>query len=180
MKTTRYALLATALLGVSGVAAAAQPAQNPWFVGADYGWTTQHVSSIHDHDGDDQYSLKAGKYLGADNQHRVTFIYNNADGDIRHTNYRNRNYMVSYDYMYPVMNNANIFGGISAGVAHTDFSGVGVDNDFVYGAQVGAQYNFTPKFGAEIAYRYLDQDYHKRGVKLDDTQQAYVGLEYRF
>lgn len=176
MKKSSYLLLASALLGVTGVASAAT---NPWFVGADYGWNKQNINGVYDQkDEDHQYSLKAGKYLGNSDQHRITLSYNNGDGDVQHHNYDNDNYLLSYDYMLPVAYNTNVFAGASAGVSHTKITGV--DNDFVYGFQAGAQYNFTQAFGAELGYRWLDQDYDKDHAKLDDTQQAYVGVEYRF
>ncbi|MCM2679342.1 outer membrane protein [Echinimonas agarilytica] len=194
-KIALIAVPATFLLGAN----VAQASDNSWFVGgaaqkqmskseqtpmAQNPMLGQDFSSK---DRDWGFELKAGKYLGANDEHRVTMTYTNTDGGSTYGDYEQQNFLASYDYLYSLSadNRWRAFAGVTAGMAHTKFDGADSANDFVYGAQVGVNYRITDNWETELGYRYLKQDFSATAsngdkFELDRTEQVYLGVNYRF
>ncbi|GLP94717.1 outer membrane protein [Paraferrimonas sedimenticola] len=144
------------------------------------------------------YELRAGAYFGDASQHRATVSYSWNSGKISSlegTKFDQQNLLASYDYLIPVTadKRLNVYVGATIGSAYTKMDQSGSSNDFVYGAQVGLNYRLTDKLSADLGYRYLKQDYKKGNLpevaptsieyaefSLNNTQQLYLGLDYRF
>ncbi|MFT5236142.1 MAG: opacity protein-like surface antigen, partial [Shewanella sp.] len=105
---------------------------------------------------------------------------------------KQQGFLMSYDYLVGLddANKLNWFIGATAGMNHTSMKNVDVssDNTFVWGGQTGLMYNINDNLSAEIGYRYLKQDYdinisngaNTASFALNDTQQVYLGVDYRF
>ena len=151
-----------------------------------------YAKKYHEHDA--VYSVRFGKLMGDNNEHRVysTCSYSDGNaGDLGGAKYRQQNILFSYDYIVPIgQTDLNWFVGATAGYGHTrvhDEMG-GSKDGFIYGGQTGFQYNLNESMTAELGYRYIKEDYEKVAVSgsntetlaLDDSQQFYLGIDYRF
>ncbi|WP_026973292.1 outer membrane beta-barrel protein [Aliagarivorans marinus] len=168
------AALSLALL-LSGPAAASVD----WFVGGGVGYQNDSIKgdSYKKDSEDATYQLRGGAIVN--DNHRFTGTYGYAENKFDGTKLEQHMFLVSYDYLYPVNQDIYVFGGATMGLSDSKLYG-NSSTDFVWGGQVGAGYRFTEQVSVELAYRYLDQDYNERGVKLEDTQQVGLYLDYRF
>ncbi len=141
------------------------------------------------------YSIRAGKYFGNSSEHRVygTYSYNSGTSkDLGNGDFTQQNFLASYDYLVPLgQSSVSWFIGATAGYAHTEMNGshLGSKGGFVYGGQTGFMMDISENVSAELGYRYLKQDYtkgvtdnlgHTTELSLNDSQQAYFGIDYRF
>ena len=179
-----------------------------WFVGGGLGYQNDKVEYTGDKtDGDDiVYQLKGGVILNQ--HHRLTFEYNYSDNTIFSDSYiedglysnqkdklKQNLFLLSYDYLIPLNEKFNVFAGLTAGVSNSKnyYTWSGVENgnynlsstDFVWGAQVGAEYNINKNWTTSLAYRYLMTDdvkyYDGMTNGLDiSTQQVMLGVAYNF
>lgn len=141
------------------------------------------------------YEVRAGAYLNDNNRVYGTYSYNSDDYT------KQQSVLMSYDYLVGLgeSNKLNWFIGATAGVNHTSPSTdhIGSSNNFVWGGQTGLMYKINDNLSTEIGYRYLRQDVNEtnqysisNGVgastnvtvnnSLNDSQQVYLGLDYRF
>ncbi|GGI80559.1 outer membrane beta-barrel protein [Shewanella gelidii] len=164
-----------------------------WFIGGAVGTQKDKYevnSSLEgkssDKENDAVYQVRAGKYLN--DNHRVygTYSYNSDDFATQ------QSFLMSYDYLVNLgqSNKLNWFIGATAGLNHTspDHGDLRSKDDFVWGAQTGFNFQLTKNMSTELGYRYLKQDYGSsitNGTEstkfgLDNTQQVYFGIDYRF
>ncbi|WP_299798320.1 outer membrane beta-barrel protein [uncultured Shewanella sp.] len=142
------------------------------------------------------YELRSGVYLNDQNRVYATYSYNSDDFS------KQQSLLMSYDYLVGLgdSNKLNWFIGATAGVNHVspDTSVVSSSNNFVWGGQTGLMYQINDKLSTEIGYRYLKQDYDvshfesaispaaatgpgiQSNLSLNDSQQLYLGVDYRF
>ncbi|MPY25578.1 porin family protein [Shewanella psychropiezotolerans] len=188
MKTKSLALAAVIATAMSAPTMAAD-----WFIGGAVGYqqdTYKTDSLLEGKDKDKQkdmtYQVRGGAYLNDNNRVYGTYSYNSDDIA------KQQGFLMSYDYLIGLdaSNKLNWFVGATAGMNHTspdskDFSS---KNTFVWGGQTGFMYKINDKLSTEIGYRYLKQDYdldisngaNKGTFSLNDTQQVYLGVDYRF
>lgn len=185
MKKLTATLIATALLSTSALAADVQ-----WFAGAGAGWQQDSIKGDAHKDSDDvTWQLRGGAILNDHHRFAGTYSYKEDKFNVLGDSVKQEQHMflASYDYLFPVGNSGkfNLFAGLSAGVADNKIAGDS-QSDFVWGGQVGAEYRLTQNWSTELGYRYLDQDYENTGpsigqnFSLDDTQQLYLSIDYRF
>ncbi|SQH74128.1 conserved exported protein of unknown function [Shewanella benthica] len=132
------------------------------------------------------YEFRVGTYLNDSSRVYGTYSYNSDDAS------RQQSLMVSYDYLVGLgaSNKLNWFIGATAGVNHIspDVDEVSSKDRFVWGGQTGLMYKINDKLSTELGYRYLKQDYKVSGsyadgsgsIKLQDSQQLYLAVDYRF
>lgn len=132
------------------------------------------------------YELRVGAYLNDSNRVYGTYSYNSDDAS------RQQSFMISYDYLVALgdSNKLNWFIGATAGVNHfsADADELSSKDRFVWGGQTGFMYKINDKFSTELGYRYLKQDYEVSGsgdygsgsISLQDSQQLYLSVDYRF
>ncbi|MCL1063276.1 porin family protein [Shewanella benthica] len=132
------------------------------------------------------YEFRVGTYLNDSSRVYGTYSYNSDDAS------RQQSLMVSYDYLVGLgaSNKLNWFIGATAGVNHIspDFDEVSSKDRFVWGGQTGLMFKINDKLSTELGYRYLKQDYEVSGsdadgsgsIKLQDSQQLYLAVDYRF
>ncbi|MGF1703121.1 porin family protein [Photobacterium makurazakiensis] len=190
----KYAVASTLILAT--LSAAPAFANNvDWFVGGGIGYQNDSIKQegiFNNHSKNTEsatYQLRAGAIIN--DHHRVTGTYSYFDdkytsGVTGLENKQTQNmFLASYDYLIPVHQNINLFAGVSAGFAdnkiETGLLGMKADStDFVWGGQVGAQYNIDNNWSTDLTYRVLDQDYDKLSNKVDYTQQVVWSLDYKF
>lgn len=199
--------LGTSLLGLTATPALAN--DNDWFIGGtigsqkntfqDSGYALKDPKNEFDHsqkinEYDAAYSVRFGKYFGDNSEHRLYSTYSYSDGrsgDLDSAKYRQQNILFSYDYIVPIgQSDINWFVGATAGYGHTRVHHElgGSKDGFIYGGQTGFQYNLNDNMTAELGYRYIKEDYQKVSVEnsyantlaLDESQQVYLGIDYRF
>lgn len=141
------------------------------------------------------YELRAGVFLNDNNRVYGTYSYNSDDFA------KQQSFLMSYDYLVGLgdSNKLNWFIGATAGVNHVspEMNELSSSNNFVWGGQTGLMFKVTDKLSTEIGYRYLKQDYDashfepaispaaaapgiQANVALNDTQQLYLSVDYRF
>lgn len=142
------------------------------------------------------YELRTGVYLNDQNRVYGTYSYNSDDFT------KQQSLLMSYDYLVSLgdSNKLNWFIGATAGINHVspETSMVSSNNNFVWGGQTGLMYKINDQLSAEIGYRYLKQDYDvshfesaispaagtgpgvQTNVSLNNSQQVYLGVDYRF
>lgn len=141
------------------------------------------------------YEVRVGAYLNDNNRIYSTYSYNSDDYS------KQQSVLMSYDYLVGLgaSNKLNWFIGASAGVNHTSPSTdqISSSNNFVWGGQTGLMYKINDNLSTEIGYRYLKQDLNETnqysitqgmgGItnvtvnnSLNDSQQLYLGVDYRF
>ena len=193
MKTKSLALAAVIATAMSAPTMAAD-----WFVGAgvgaqqntyklDYNNVVDAESgSLRDTENNEFYEFRVGTYLNDSSRVYGTYSYNSDDAS------RQQSLMVSYDYLVGLgaSNKLNWFIGATAGVNHIspDFEDESSKDRFVWGGQTGLMYQISDKFSTELGYRYLKQDYKvtdsdvngSESIKLQDSQQLYLAVDYRF
>lgn len=175
-----------------------------WFVGAGVGaQQNTYKGTVHsavkpaeegqyetnhfkDTENNEFYELRAGVYLNDNNRVYGTYSYNSDDAS------KQQSFMVSYDYLIGLdaSNKLNWFIGATAGSNHVnmDIDGLDSKNHFVWGGQTGLMYKLNDKLSTEVGYRYLKQDYSDvysnettaALINLNDSQQLYLSLDYRF
>lgn len=143
-------------------------------------------SNFKDTDNNEFYELRAGVFLNDNNRVYGTYSYNSDDAS------RQQSFMVSYDYLIGLdaSNKLNWFVGATAGTNHVnmDIEGLDSSNRFVWGGQTGLMYKLSDNISTEVGYRYLKQSYdiaHSdetslTSISLNDSQQLYLSLDYRF
>ncbi|AQS38372.1 opacity protein [Shewanella psychrophila] len=172
-----------------------------WFVGGAYGVqedkSTKNVqvestkpekpassTTQYSYDKDRLYQLRGGAYLNDNNRVYGTYSY--------YSDYssRQQSFLVSYDYLIGLnaSKSLNWFVGATAGVNHfspkTDE--LNAKNHFTWGGQTGLMYKITNNISTEIGYRYLKQEQNLSTNKneptynLDNSQQVYLAVDYRF
>ncbi|MXR70522.1 outer membrane beta-barrel protein [Shewanella sp. JBTF-M18] len=193
-KTLAVAAVITAALSAPTMAA-------DWFIGGGIGSQENNYKvditeavdpdfskgSFKDSDSDIIYELRGGVYLNDNNRVYGTYSYNSDDFA------RQQSFLMSYDYLVGLdaNNKFNWFIGATAGVNHTspDTDMLESKNNFVWGGQTGFMYKINDSLSTEIGYRYLKQDYEKgfaseagdkASFALDDSQQVYLSVDYRF
>ncbi|WP_235530852.1 porin family protein [Shewanella sp. P1-14-1] len=171
-----------ATLCSSLMVANAQAADVDYFIGAGTGYQTDTINGdvIKDTDGL-PIILRAGVVINE--QHRVTgtFSYMEDKFSIGEQDYKHEQYswLVSYDYLIPVAKNTQLFMGVTAGGNDNKVAGK-ASADFTWGGQAGVTYQWNEHFSSDLGYRYLEQDYSKNGVDIDNSQQVYLTLDYKF
>ncbi|CAM4373677.1 porin family protein [Vibrio agarivorans] len=167
--TTIAPLLATALIAAPTIAA---DMDVDWFVGAGVGYQNDDVSGSNATNGEDaSYELRGGAILNEN--HRVMGTVGYMD------KLEQTKFIASYDYLYSVYDNINLFAGVSIGAADSEVANES-STEFVWGGQVGAMYEFNDNWTTELSYRYLALDFEEKGVEIDNTQQVVVSVDYRF
>ncbi|AQS38373.1 opacity protein [Shewanella psychrophila] len=191
MKTKSLVLAAVIATAISAPTMAAD-----WFVGGAVGYQQDTYKSKETESGkttsekfkekDMSYQLRAGTYLNDNNRVYGTYSYNSDDFA------KQQSFLASYDYLIGLDagNKLNWFVGATAGMTHTspDAKELSSENTFVWGGQTGLMYKISDKLSTEIGYRYLKQDYDLKSsddagstqFSLNDTQQVYLGVDYRF
>ncbi len=177
MMKTKSLVLASVVAATLSIPAMA--ADN--FVGAAYGnqQNDYDVGSGYSKDvNNPTYQLRAGTYINKEARLYLTYSFNDDDFAKQQMG------LVSYDFLIPVTSDQklNWFVGATAGMNHIspDTSYLDSANRFVWGGQTGLQYKLNPKLSTEVGYRYLKQDYSKGSFSLDNSQQVYLGVDYRF
>ncbi len=160
----------------------AQAVEIDYFAGMGLGYQTDSLEGAVTKDTEDlSYQGRVGMIIA--NHHRLTgtFGYMEDKFDRGSTEYKQEQYswLVSYDYLLPVYKDLSVFGGVTTGVNDNKVAGKS-STDFVYGGQVGLQYQWSQHFSSDLGYRYLAQDYDERGTEIDDSQQVYLTLDYKF
>lgn len=167
--TTISALLLTALTAAPTIAS---DEGVDWFVGAGAGYQNDDVSGLNATNGEDaSFEIRGGVIL--EDNHRFTATYGYMD------KLEQSKLLASYDYLLPVHNNVNLFAGVSLGAADSDVANQS-STEFVWGGQVGAMYEINENWTTELSYRYLAQDFEESNVKIDNTQQVMVSVDYHF
>ncbi|KLV05512.1 outer membrane protein H1 [Photobacterium aquae] len=187
----KYAVASTLIIA-SLSAAPAFANSSQWFVGGGIGYQNDRVEQtiLNEHkktNEDVSYQLRGGVII--DDHHRITGSYSYFEDKFEHallgldTKQKQQMFLASYDYLLPVHQNINLFAGVSAGMAYnkfeTDFA-ANSSTDFVWGGQVGAQYNIGNNWSTDLTYRYLDQNYNEGMTKVDYTQQVVWSVDYKF
>ncbi|GLS84337.1 outer membrane beta-barrel protein [Paraferrimonas haliotis] len=161
-----------------------------FFIGATAGSQATEVKLDKDRtrSSDTALGLRAGVII-ADN-HRITGSYSRAEGIYdpnKKGDMRNHNILASYDYLVNIGDTRlKWFGGVSAGAGVFKDGSLGNEAKMAYGVQTGLSYNFDNGISTELGYRYLKHDMKAKGANtgstlaIDNTQQLYVGIDYRF
>ncbi len=160
----------------------AQAVEIDYFAGMGLGYQTDSVEGAVTKDTEDlSYQGRLGMIIEENHRITGTFGYMEDKFDRNATEYKQEQYswLVSYDYLLPVHEKVNLFAGVSTGVNDNKIAGKS-SADFVYGGQVGVQYKWSKHFSSDLGYRYLAQDYDERGTEIDDSQQVYLTLDYKF
>ncbi|MCL1126734.1 porin family protein [Shewanella surugensis] len=153
------------------------------FVGAAYGNQQNHYDAGGGYSrdvNDPTYQLRAGTYINNEARLYLTYSFNNDQYTKQQMG------LVSYDFLIPLTSDQklNWFVGATAGMNHispdNSVLSSSSSNRFVWGGQTGLQYKINPKLSTEVGYRYLKQDYSKASFSLDNSQQVYLGVDYRF
>ncbi|MEL4473318.1 outer membrane protein [Shewanella algae] len=159
-----------------------------WFVGGglgggqnDYSFKSVNGVDSTDDDSSAVFMLRGGFYLTPQQRLYATYSYQSFDFASQHTG------LLSYDYLVPLnrSNKLNWFIGASAGFNYTspDMGGSS-SSDFAWGGQTGLSYHMSNRLSTEVGYRYLKQDYESINnagkLTLDNSQQVYLSLDYRF
>ena len=178
-KLYKAVLLAGVMAGSTSVA---QAADIEYFVGGAAGYQTDTIKGDIKKDTEDMsWQLRAGVLINE--QHRVTgtFGYMEDKFSVAGSDYKQEqyNWLVSYDYLIPMHKDANFFIGVVAGANDNKVAGR-ASTDFVYGGQVGLQYKWNEHFSSDLGYRYLEQDYSENGIDIENSQQVYLTLDYKF
>ena len=167
-----------------------------WFVGGGLGAqqnthkstapsvTGNGTTSSRDTENNITYELRGGAFLNENNRVYGTYSINSDHFS------RQQSLLISYDYLVSLgeSNKLNWFVGATAGVNHfspkTDE--LSSKNRFVWGGQTGLMYKFTDNISTEFGYRYLKQDHEFKASEdthafnLDNSQQVYLAVDYRF
>ncbi|GIU53919.1 MULTISPECIES: outer membrane beta-barrel protein [Shewanella] len=165
-----------------GSISAAQAADIEYFVGAGAGFQTDSVDGNINKDTEDMtWQLRVGALINE--QHRLTGTFGYMEDKFSYSGnkYKQEQYswLVSYDYLIPMHKDVNLFVGVVAGANDNKVAGK-ASTDFVYGGQVGVQYKWNEHFSSDLGYRYLEQDYSKNGIEIENSQQVYLTLDYKF
>ncbi|MBE7215105.1 porin family protein [Shewanella benthica] len=176
-KTILASVLCSGLL-----VASVNAAEVEYFVGAAAGYQTDKVDGGIQHDTEDMsWQGRVGVLI--EQQHRITGTFgymedkfSQADSDYKQEQY---SWLVSYDYLIPVHKDVNLFVGVTAGANDNKIAGR-ASTDVVWGGQAGVQYKWSEHFSSDLGYRYLEQDYERHGISIDNSQQVYLTLDYKF
>lgn len=196
-----------ALAAVIATALSAPTMAADWFIGGSIGTQKNtykgsikdnidpgfNAEYFKDNDDDMLYELRGGAYLNDNNRVYGTYSYNSDDFS------RQQSLLVSYDYLVGLdaNNKFNWFIGATAGMNHVSPDAAEYDskNRFVWGGQTGFMYKINDNVSTEIGYRYLKQDLDASAtygetmpmatgfteqVSLNDSQQLYLSVDYRF
>ncbi|PMG45235.1 outer membrane beta-barrel protein [Shewanella sp. 10N.286.52.B9] len=186
---TKHLVLAGLISSVMSVPAMA----SDWFVGGAAGYQQDTYkmkpsaeSNQRNIEEDISYQFRVGNYLNDNNRIYATYGYNSDDIA------RQQTFLLSYDYLVGLgdSNKMNWFVGATAGMTHNGIKDSGFDskNTFVWGGQAGLMYNINNSWSTEVGYRYLKQDYdvnasngaNSASYSLNDTQQVYLAIDYKF
>ncbi|WP_299003998.1 outer membrane beta-barrel protein [uncultured Shewanella sp.] len=177
MMKTKYLVLASVVAATLSIPAMA--ANN--FVGAAYGNQQNNYDvggGYSKNVNDPTHQLRAGTYINEEARLYLTYSFNDDDFAKQQMG------LVSYDFLIPVSSDQklNWFVGATAGVNHIspDTPYLNSVNRFVWGGQTGLQYKLDSKLSTEVGYRYLKQDYSEGAFSFDNSQQVYLGVDYRF
>ena len=177
IKTMLSGVLCSGLL-VSSVNAA----EVEFFVGAAAGYQTDSVDGKISHDTEDvSWQGRVGVLI--EKQHRITGTFGYMEDEFSQAgiDYKQEQYswLLSYDYLMPVHKDVNLFAGVSVGANDNKIAGR-ADTDVAWGGQVGVQYKWSEHLSSDLGYRYLEQDYERHGITIDNSQQVYLTLDYKF
>ncbi|GAD03823.1 outer membrane beta-barrel protein [Agarivorans albus] len=165
-------ILSALIISSVSVGAHAANADVDWFVGGGVGYQADNIKGEYTGGDDDAtFQLRGGAIINEN--HRVMGTYAYMDELSQNT------FLASYDYIHPVSEKFSVFAGASIGAADSEINNQS-STEFVWGGQAGMMYRINSNWSAELAYRYLDQDYQSHGVKINDTQQVYMSVDYRF
>ncbi|MDO6612602.1 porin family protein [Shewanella sp. 1_MG-2023] len=177
MKTILMATLCSSMMLTN-----AQAADIEYFIGAGTGYQTDTIKGDVNKDTDGlPIQVRAGVLINEHHRVTGTFSYMDDKFSIGEQDYKHEQYswLVSYDYMIPVANNTQLFMGVTAGGNDNKVAGK-ASADFTWGGQAGVTYQWNEHFSSDLGYRYLEQDYDKNGVSIDNSQQVYLTLDYTF
>ena len=176
-KTILASVLCSGLL-----VASVNAAEVEYIVGAAAGYQTDKVDGGIQHDTEDM-SWQGRVGILIEQQHRITGTFgymedkfSQADSDYKQEQY---SWLVSYDYLIPVHKDVNLFVGVTAGANDNKIAGR-ASTDVVWGGQAGVQYKWSEHFSSDLGYRYLEQDYERHSISIDNSQQVYLTLDYKF
>ncbi|WP_394130229.1 outer membrane beta-barrel protein [Shewanella maritima] len=181
MKAKLFKSLALAGM-VLGTTSVANAADIEFFAGVGAGYQMDTIK------GDLRKDTEGAAWQGRigmiiEQQHRITGTFSYMEDKFTQggTEYKQEQYswLASYDYLIPVHKDVNLFVGVTAGANDNKVAGK-ASADFVWGGQVGMQYKWNENFSSDLGYRYLDQDYDKNGIQINDSQQVYLTLDYKF
>lgn len=143
-----------------------------------------------------------GGYL-LDQQHRLSLELARVGHDAQHNpgtasdtgptsmSHDITSFTAHYDYLYPVMDQLNLFAGLHLGMVHSDLdTALGSDSDvgLQYGLQLGAAYQITPQWSVDLAYAYSMTSLENKAtvgedtikVELDNLSALRLGVSYQF
>ncbi|MCL1059689.1 porin family protein [Shewanella gelidimarina] len=177
IKTMLAGVLCSGLL-----ASSVNAAEVEFFVGAAAGYQTDTIEGNLNHDTEDMsWQGRAGVLI--EQQHRITATFGYMEDEFSQAgkDYKQEQYswLISYDYLIPVHKNVDLFMGVSAGANDNKVAGRAA-TDFVWGGQVGVQYKWSEHFSSDLGFRYLDQDYERHDIRINNSQQVYLTLDYKF
>ncbi|RJG50461.1 outer membrane beta-barrel protein [Motilimonas pumila] len=153
-----------------------------WFVGGTLGYQKNGTDNAGGYDDDDGvYGVQGGAYLGENHNHRVSlgYSFNESDTPIGHV--KLESIIASYDYMVPFTSNGkwSWFVGPSIASSKVD-DNTGSDSAFSWGGQTGVNWQITEHINTDLGYRYMSHDFDSDDSVIDDSQQVYMTLNFRF
>lgn len=168
--------------GAALVCTSAQAVEIDYFAGVGLGYQTDEIEGAINKDSEDlNYQARIGMLI--EQQHRITGTFGYMEDKFSYAanDYKQEQYswLVSYDYLLPVHQDVNLFAGVSLGANDNKVAGES-STDFVWGGQVGVQYKWSEHFSSDLGYRYLAQDYEENGIEINNSQQVYLTLDYKF
>ncbi|MBY5990976.1 outer membrane beta-barrel protein [Ferrimonas balearica] len=179
MKKTTTALLLSSLL-----AAPAMANNIDYFVGFGLGYQEDTIKGDVRKDSDDlSYEARVGAIFNDNHRLMGTYSYKEDKFDRDDSRYKHEQhlFLASYDYLMPLTADGRLqaFAGLSMGGVGNKLQGKN-SNDFTWGGQAGMQYRLTNNWSAELRYQYLDMDYDKQGLTVEDSQNVTFAIDYRF
>ncbi|MFB2779062.1 outer membrane beta-barrel protein [Shewanella mangrovisoli] len=179
MKLNKTMMMAA---GAALLCSSVQAVEIDYFAGMGLGYQADEIEGVINKDTEDlSYQARVGMLIEQNHRITGTFGYMEDKFNFANDKYKQEQYswLVSYDYLLPVHKDVNLFAGVSIGANDNKVSGKSA-TDFVYGGQVGVQYKWSEHFSSDLGYRYLAQDYEESGNEINNSQQVYLTLDYKF
>lgn len=170
-------LLSVGLL-LSCVSIPVSAIDSEWFVSGGIGYQGQDVA----------YQVKGG--VTFDKQHKLALeydysYYKNFKGGANKYNKMDQDlFLIEYDYSLPVSNKVKIFAGVTMGVLDAKYylnESHDHSNDFIWGAQIGLNFDMSEQLSSSLTYRYFDDSpYIDQGLNNFESWQIMFGVAYSF
>jgi opacity protein-like surface antigen len=180
-------------------------AENPFFgvtwgkTSANYGGSSRAAELMPQADFDDvihrhdTWSVRGGEVLDSG---RYYLNYNYVSTGDNGIDLRQQMLSASYDHFLPITDAFRAFAGVSAGATYVNQVASGYSSDRDWGAHAGVQAGVialvSDNVEVELGYRYakhdgVSVDFHDKALgartgsaRLNSTEQAYLGLNWRF